>query len=661
MILDEIILHDFGIYGGRQSIALAPTERERPIILFGGLNGGGKTTLLDALQLCFFGNIAQCSGRSDLAYDEYLRRSVHRGAINPEASVEVAFRHTVNGEVQHWRLTRSWSAGESVRERFQVYRNERFDKAASEQWSAQVEDFIPARIAPLFLFDGEKVEGYADLNQAPVLIRTAIQNLLGLDIVERLGSDLLSLERRRKGELAAPAEAEALAALREDVRRLVSERSGHVRERASNSNDIDRLKRAAADLERRYEREGGALYEDRGRLEAELAVTERGYDAIGRSLRELAAGAFPFALIPDLLAMTAEQATIEDQAKRSRQTAEVIAEEHAVLLALPAVAALPPKAREDLQRQLDDRIEGFRAAAGRECFLFMDDSARAGLNALLNGDLAEAQSQAAELLKQEAQLREAIEHVKSLLSAVPGQATVAELIAQREAARDAVKLAEFEQARRDAEIARLDREIEATRERETKLLESTAREQFEQEDVGRILGHSAKVRSTLAQFRSAVVSRHVDRIEGFVLDSFRQLVRKPTLVTGLRIDPQTFTLELRGGDGRPLTSERLSAGERQLLAIAMLWGLARASGRPLPMVIDTPLGRLDAEHRSRLVSRYFPHASHQVMLLSTDEEITREHYRALRPAIGRSYRLRYDEAERRTIVEPGYFANEEAA
>lgn len=661
MILDEIVLHDFGIYGGRQSIELAPTERDRPIILFGGLNGGGKTTLLDALQLCFFGNVAQCSGRSDLSYDEYLRRSVHRGAINPEASVEVAFRHTVDGEVQHWRLTRSWSAGDSVRERFQVYRNDRFDKAASEQWSAQVEDFIPARIAPLFLFDGEKVEGYADLNQAPVLIRTAIQNLLGLDIVERLGSDLMSLERRRKTELAAPAEVEALAALREDIRRLASERSGHIRDRASSSNDIDRLKRVANDLDRRYEREGGALYEDRGRLEAELAVTERGYDAIRRSLRELAAGALPFALIPDLLAMAAAQAVVEAETRRSRQTAEVVAEEHAVLLGLPAVAALPPKARADLQRQLADRIEGFRAAGERDCFLLMDDATHAGLKSLLDGNLAEAQSQAGELLKQETQLREAIEHVKSLLSAVPGQAAVAELIAQREAARDAVKLAEFEQARRDTEIARLDREIEGIRERETKLLESSAREQFEREDVGRILSHSVKVRSTLGLFRAAVVSRHVERIEGFVLDSFRQLVRKPTLVTALRIDPQTFTLELRGGDGRVLTSERLSAGERQLLAIAMLWGLARASGRPLPMVIDTPLGRLDAEHRSRLVSRYFPHASHQVMLLSTDEEITREHYRALRPSIGRSYRLRYDETERRTIVEPGYFASEEAA
>jgi DNA sulfur modification protein DndD len=67
------------------------------------------------------------------------------------------------------------------------------------------------------------------------------------------------------------------------------------------------------------------------------------------------------------------------------------------------------------------------------------------------------------------------------------------------------------------------------------------------------------------------------------------------------------------------------------------------------------LGRLDSEHRDHLVRRYFPQASHQVLLLSTDEEITGRHYEALRPAIGREYRLRFDEAESRTIVEDGYF------
>lgn len=661
MILDEIVLHDFGVYGGRQKIALTPTAADKPVILFGGLNGGGKTTLLDALQLCFFGNIAQCAGRGDLAYDEYLRRSVHHGAAAPEAAVEVAFRHTVDGEVQNWRLTRSWAAGDNVRERFQVIRNDRLDRAASEQWSAQVEDFIPARIAHLFLFDGEKVEGYADLKQAPSLIRTAIQNLLGLDIVERLGADLTAIERRRKAELKTPQETDALNDLREQIRTFVAERAGLIRERAAAANDFDKLRRKVSELEERFEREGGTLFEDRGRLEAELAVATRGQEVIRRSLRELAAGAAPLALVGDLLAKVQETARVEEHAARCEQTADVVEKEYTSLLALPEVARAGAKLKAAVARHAEERLQAVRSAARTPRHLHLDGAARAMLDALLDGDLQDMSQQARELVEQDRQLEQSIGYLRNLLGAVPTEQAIAELIAAREAARTELQLAEFEHERREAAIFRLERDIEALRERETALLETVAKAQFEQEDISRILTHSLRVRQTLEHFRTSVVNRHVSRIEGFVLDSFRQLVRKESLVTGLKIDPVTFELELCGRNGRSVTAERLSAGERQLLAIAMIWGLARASGRPLPTVIDTPLGRLDAEHRSRLVSRYFPHASHQVMLLSTDEEITRRYYRELRPSVGRTYRLRFDEAEARTVVEPGYFAEEEAA
>lgn len=60
MILDTIILENFGAYGGRQEAHLTP-EEGKPIILFGGMNGGGKTTLLDAVQLVFYGPKARIS------------------------------------------------------------------------------------------------------------------------------------------------------------------------------------------------------------------------------------------------------------------------------------------------------------------------------------------------------------------------------------------------------------------------------------------------------------------------------------------------------------------------------------------------------------------------------------------------------------------------
>ena len=58
MILDLLTLENFGVYGGIQAVRLTPESAERPIILFGGLNGGGKTTLLDAIQLVLYGSKA---------------------------------------------------------------------------------------------------------------------------------------------------------------------------------------------------------------------------------------------------------------------------------------------------------------------------------------------------------------------------------------------------------------------------------------------------------------------------------------------------------------------------------------------------------------------------------------------------------------------------
>ncbi len=112
------------------------------------------------------------------------------------------------------------------------------------------------------------------------------------------------------------------------------------------------------------------------------------------------------------------------------------------------------------------------------------------------------------------------------------------------------------------------------------------------------------------------------------------------------------------GAGAALPRHRLSEGEKQIFAVAVLWGLARASARPLPAVIDTPMARLDAAHRAHLVERYFPNSSHQVILFSTDTEVDRGYYDALRPALARAYHLSYDEKARTTAGEEGYFWKE---
>jgi DNA sulfur modification protein DndD len=529
---------------------------------------------------------------------------------------------------------------------------------ATEHWAEQVEDFIPARIAHLFLFDGEKVESYADLEGAPGLISTAIQNLLGLDIVERLITDLGVLERRKLTESPKPSDSHPVQDLRAKIMMFESRRVALAKEKAATENMLDRRRADLSAIDDRYRREGGLLFEQRSGLEAERTVTERQLAAVQKELRELAGGSAPLLLVRGLLGAVSKRSAGEEGSRRRHETNQAIDEEYKALLASASVSKFPTVQRKALRDELVKRSAARRAMVSQPIVLDLSGDTGGQLSSLLASELEATRERILSVLESERVVTGELEHINDRLDAVPTPDTIAGILSAREAAQVEVARLTTEQNGREEEIARLERDIAQITEEEARLAEARARERFAEEDISRMLLHSVKVRGTLARFREAVIDRHVTRIERLVLESFQQLVRKKSLVTNLHIDPRTFALELRGPDRSLLTPDRLSAGERQLLAIALLWGLGRASGRPLPTVIDTPLGRLDSIHRHHLITRYFPQASHQVLLLSTDEEIIGDYYKMLKPAISRTYRLRFDENEARTIVEPGYLQQE---
>jgi DNA sulfur modification protein DndD len=199
------------------------------------------------------------------------------------------------------------------------------------------------------------------------------------------------------------------------------------------------------------------------------------------------------------------------------------------------------------------------------------------------------------------------------------------------------------------------RQIEEEEKMIGSLLEKNVDAAVSQDDASRKIKFALKVRSTMREFRMRVLERKIRQIEGLILDSFQQLLRKKDLVGAIRIDPASYRMSLIGANGQELHTDRLSAGERQLLAVSTLWGLARASGRPLPTIIDTPLGRLDSRHRANLVANYFPYASHQVIILSTDEEIGKNHLETLKPRISRTFELTYSREKQSAEVVSGYF------
>ena len=170
-----------------------------------------------------------------------------------------------------------------------------------------------------------------------------------------------------------------------------------------------------------------------------------------------------------------------------------------------------------------------------------------------------------------------------------------------------------------------------------------------------------KVQAVLADYSLELARSKAQELTKSVASRFTQLWRKDQAISRVEIDPETFRVTLIDEYDRPISKKELSAGEKQVYAIAMLWALAEVSGRPLPIVIDTPLGRLDSQHRLHLVEHYFPSASHQVIILSTDTEIDENHFNEMRSSVSHSLNICYDQKEGRTHVEKGYFWKREEA
>lgn len=663
MIFDQITLYNFGLYSDRQTVSLTPESPQKPVILFGGQNGGGKTTFLDALQLCLFGPYAKISNRGSLAYNEYLSRSIHRGAEASEASVEIDFRYTSEGREDSYKLHRSWQcANGGCKEVFKIWKNGIEDVALAENWATQVEDFMPPNIAHLFLFDGEQIEGYASQEHSSALIGAAVQNLLGLDMVDRLEKDLLVYERRKRSEKKND---EALTMIKEAEERLSSLRKCAEKlsqKRASiQTHGIDRTQRAVLKIEEEYRKLGGHLFDQRVELEGRLNEAEVMVRENATAQQETAAGVLPLVLVGALLESAQSRDREEEECRYAREIADVLqTRDRAALRTLrsqtvseEAMSAMKVFFREDRAKR--------RSLGKKQMALDLSPEVRINLHTLLRNDLELGTEQAHRQIKQHEKNVARTESARVEVENIPSLDTIEEILQQRSELREELTGFKGQHAALSAEIERVYRKIERREQALICLHEAEVKAMSDNDDRARVLRHAAKVRRTIRIFRKAVVERHVRRIEQFVLESYQQLLRKASLVTKLAIDPERFSITLFGSDRQVLTAERLSAGERQLLGIALLWGLAKVSGRPLPTAIDTPLGRLDASHRMHLVERYLPFASHQVLLLSTDEEIAGDYLNHLKPWIGKCYYLNYDDSTGKTRIIPGYFGEEEAA
>lgn len=654
----ELVLQNFGPYYGRQVINLCPESQDdsRSIILFGGMNGGGKTTLMDAIRLALYGHRAQCSTRGNLSYAEFLTQSVNRNASPvEEARIELLFEHIENDQLLQYRIVRHWTKKlKDGKDSLGILDGEWLDEGLTNIWDEYIENLLPLGISNLFLFDGEQVKELAELEAPPVVVVEAIRSLLGLELAERLAVDLEILINRKRKTLASKQE---LANL-EDIEQKLSEKQtaykAAIEEQSISQNQLYEAKDQQQQASDKFISEGGKIAAERSQLKSQQNTYQANTNQVREEMKELAAGSLPLRLIQPLLNQAQTQGRQESLASQARIGREVLQEREQRLLDLLTQLKLPAKKLakiQDFLAQENQLLE--QTAEQEESWLEADGETLNYLANLLNRYLPKANKLAQEQLAKLQNLEAEVDATERQLAvaASPEAYEQLENNLRKSQTQLAQAQANWELAKRKVE--ELDNDIKQLR----KDLADYGEKNIDRNNDEHIIKTSAKVQQTLKLFRERLTLRKLNKLEQKVTECFLYLLHKSDLVHRVAIDTEAFSLSLYDLQGQPVPKHRLSAGEKQLLAIAFLWGLARVSGRQLPVAIDTPLGRLDSSHRTNLVERYFPHASNQVILLSTDTEIGKVEVEKLRKtnAIAREYLLKYEPTKHQTVTEEGYF------
>jgi DNA sulfur modification protein DndD len=664
MILTNLTVTDFGTFKGVQSLSLT-AKQGRPIILFGGKNGAGKSTILDAIRLCFYGQQALGQRVSREQYLGYLKNRIHRNPnliIQPSySSICLEFDFADPDGLHKYKIVRSWEdQGTRVIEDLQLERDGNpLDEVSAEHWQDFIRDLVPIGVSQLFFFDGEKIQQLAEDSSDQQALADAVKLLLGVNVVERLDADLgtflsRSLSQRKSREPSQLVETESqLDEARAGLKELLAKREEKEKE-------LSALKKSTETLEQKLAASGGSfaknresLIRDQARIKADAALARN-------ALRELCGGLLPFSIATELC-RSLKKSLIEDETLEQRRAAVQFAAKAAAKIRRSLLDKKTPslkRVKADLRRTLADHIDavlhdmarpvdehslhGYSPAERRELYKWIDSA------------IDDVPKEVAALTKQLEHLNRSEHKIESELRKVPSDDLLLPLL--QDLQEGYKKLADVNHA-----LATLEDSVRITQAQIDELSRKC------QQEVNRLASVAAEegrlhlvpnIRLALEEFKLTLIDRKIRALEQCVTDCFNILCRKKDNMRRISIDAHTFAVTVKDKDGHPIAKGQLSAGEKQVYAISMLWALGKTSNRPLPLIIDTPLARLDRDHRNLLAEHYFPNASHQVLILSTDTEVDEAYFEQLTPAISKAYLLDFDSIERTSTVSEGYFWRE---
>lgn len=664
MHLREVTLHNWRSYA-HATYSFPEPVGDRRVVLVGAMNGYGKTSLLMALYLGLFGRAAVkflesagfAESETDRGYRLLMNTILHRGSLSEDApsrehpvarvtlnfsdgdSTKGAERRVVVTRTWHFRRDGSMRDADGDGEELRLEVGDAVEELSSD-WQEQnqriAELVFPDHVMPCFFFDGEQAQRRVEATGG-VALQEAVRAIFGTKLLDALEEDLgkflnqLRNEARRDGGRIGVSDIEQSRQDRDALLELRRRKEERVRELDALTHELDTRLR---EEQKRQEAVFGGSIADVERIAKDKTLAEAKRDEAKRVVEQ----SFADVALPLAFSRCRESATQILKAEIARDRWEVTRTTNQNRASEVISIALPPREHDRLDPPL---TEAQRAALEKRLLLGLEqlwnptpkdcasdytmtflntserESALERLSAVRRGSAQRALDAEEERVRQDekaTQLREQL-------------ASATELAPRIRESQERIDRMRNEQSELRAERSELTTALEAGRGRMADLDSSIARLEASRdrvEPIDKRIDVVARTRSAIEETKLDLSDLCKQTLEDETAKHFSAMSAEEHRKVRVRLEGHVEP-QLVLGDETTITVSSLSGAQKRALGLAFSLAIAKASGRASPIVIDTPVGNMDSVFRHRVLEYMAKNAPGQLIILSHDEEVTREY------------------------------------
>lgn len=646
MIIKELILHNFGIYASTNKLEF---HGQKPVVLIGGMNGRGKTTILEGILLALYGNNSFAYRESGFhSYGQYLNSFVNNVDGTLRTFIELEF--LMKDEETTYRIHREWDGNKKrLSESITVFKDGKFNQFLTDHWLMFMENLLPSGLSEFFFFDGEKIAKLA-AEKTSKQMQDSIKVLMGVSVLDLLENDLYRVINRTAKSRLDDNEIEEIENLRQ-IKDEAIKRLDLVDERLDDLHlEKEILIQQLEKLQQDYQKKGGDVVAQKQELFQKKSFVATKIENAQEQLVNDAASELPLVLVRNFL-------------ENIRENAEIAQDEKMMEAALKKMNSLladfdqSGTHSQDIQDFMEFVKRKSKKRQGAPSYN-LSDTAIFKLQVLLEEQLLSNKLAIQNRQKELLQLQKEAEQLDSYLSVDIDEKAVARIYKKiKETEQRSIELdVNIESMNEERRICNGD--VIAATALYSKKVEGYLKRVELNEDRDRIIKYSHMAVTILKEYKIRLQHRKVKLVAETMTKCYKKLANKKNMIQRIEMDPDSLDLKYINQSGEEVVKSSLSAGEKQLMVVSLLWALALCSKRKLPVIIDTPLARLDSSHRGSLINVYFPQASDQTIILSTDSEIDRACYESMKNIIGDEYTLEYDDETKTTTIKAGYFGED---